>query len=78
MFNLCFKFQNSFSSTIGYELFDSKIATSPYKEIVRLLFKSDLTTDILTYKPDVLIATHFFGGIVMENDYSCSKSSLFS
>ena len=65
MFNLCFKFQNSFSSTIGYELFDSKIATSPYKEIVRLLFKSDLTTDILTYKPDVLIATHFFGGIVM-------------
>ena len=65
MFNLCFKFQNSFSSTIGYELFDSKIATSPYKEIVRLLFKSDLTTDILAYKPDVLIATHFFGGIVM-------------
>ena len=65
MFNLNFKFQSSIPSTIGYELCDNQIATAPYKEIVKILFKSDFTKDILEYNPDILISTHFFGGILM-------------
>ena len=65
MFNLNFKFQSSIPSAIGYELLDNQIATAPYKEIVKILFKSDLTKDILDYNPDILISTHFFGGILM-------------
>ncbi len=65
MFNLNFKFQNSFSSTIGYEITDNKLVTAPYKEISRILFKTDLATEIINFNPDVLIATHFFGSIMM-------------
>ena len=65
MFNLNFKFQNSFPSTIGYEITDNKLATAPYKEISRILFKTDLATEIVNYHPDILISTHFFGSIMM-------------
>lgn len=64
-FNLNFKFQNEIASTVGYEISDSKIVTAPYKEITKVLFKSDLKKDILDFKPDILISSHFFGGIVM-------------
>ena len=65
MFNLSFKFQNSFSSTIGYEISDNKLITAPYKEITKILLKSKLKDDILKFNPDVLISTHFFGSITM-------------
>lgn len=65
IFNLNFKFQNDILSTLGYELFDNKVITAPYKEYVKCLFKSEITTDISAYNPDFLISTHFFGGILM-------------
>ena len=65
IFNLNFKFQNDILSTLGYELFDNKVITAPYKEYVKCLFKSKVKTDILDYNPNILISTHFFGGILM-------------
>ena len=65
IFNLNFKFQNSFSSTIGYEMSDNKLVTAPYKKIVKSLLKSDIQKEILAYNPDVMIATHWMGSIIM-------------
>ena len=65
IFNLNFKFQNSFSQTIGYEISDNKIVTAPYKEITRAFLKSKLANVILEFNPDVMISTHFFGSIMM-------------
>ena len=65
IFNLNFKFQNSFSQTIGYEISDNKIVTAPYKEITRSLLKSKLKDEILKFNPDIMISTHFFGSILM-------------
>ena len=65
IFNLNFKFNNSFSSTIGYEISDNKIITAPYKEITKAFLKSKLKTEILKFNPDVMISTHFLGSILM-------------
>ncbi len=65
MFNLNFKFQNNFSSTIGYEISDNKVVTAPYKEVASILFKTKLKEDILEFNPDILISTHFLGSIIM-------------
>ena len=65
MFNLNFKFQNSISSTIGYEISDNKFVTAPYKEITKLLLKSKIKNEILEFNPDILISTHYLGSIVM-------------
>lgn len=65
IFNLNFKYQLSVPTTIGYEIFDNKVLTAPYKEITKALFKSDLKKDILEFNPDFMISTHFFGSIVM-------------
>ena len=58
-------FTNGVLFSLTYELFDNKIAATPYKELVKLLFKSNLKKDILEYNPDILISTHFFGGILV-------------
>ena len=65
MFNLNFKFNNSLSSTIGYEISDNKLVTAPYKEITRTFLKSKLKSEILNFNPDVMISTHFLGSILM-------------
>ena len=65
MFHLNFKFQNSISSTIGYEISDNKFVTAPYKEITKLLLKSKIKDEILEFNPDILISTHYLGSIVM-------------
>ena len=64
-FNLNFKFQNELAFTIGYEISDTKLITSTYKEITNLFFKSELKKDILEFNPDILISSHFFGSITM-------------
>ena len=65
LFNLSFKHQNSLMNTIGYEISDNKIVTSPYKQITNVCVKKEIKQDFLEYNPDILIATHFFGGIIM-------------
>ena len=65
IFNLNFKFQNSLSSTIGYEISDNKIVTAPYKEITKAFLKSKLKDEILKFNPDIMISTHFLGSIAM-------------
>lgn len=62
--NMLFKMNNIFF-TFTYELFDSKVTMSIYKEIVKVLFKSDLKKEIVEFNPDFLISTHFFGGTLM-------------
>lgn len=65
IYNLNFKYKSSLPYTISYEITDNKIITAPYKEMVKLLFKSQLTDVILDYQPDILISTHFFGSILL-------------
>ena len=65
LFNLNFKFNNSLSFTIGYEISDNKVVTAPYKEITKAFLKSELVSVILDFNPDVMISTHFFGSILM-------------
>lgn len=65
IFNLSFKFQSSVSNTIGYEISDNKLLTSPYKEITKIFLKSQLKDEILEFKPDVIISSHFLGSILM-------------
>lgn len=65
LFNMIFKFQFSLPATIGYELSDNKIVTAPYKIYTKACLNKQLQKDFLEYNPDLLIATHFFGGIMM-------------
>ena len=65
LFNMIFKFQFSLPATIGYELSDNKIVTAPYKIYTKACLNKKLQKDFLEYNPDLLIATHFFGGIMM-------------
>ena len=65
IFNLNFKIPSSIPSSIGYELANNKVASAPYKEVTKLLFKSKLKDDILEYNPDILISSHFFASILM-------------
>lgn len=65
LFNMIFKFQCSLPNTIGYELSDNKIVTAPYKIYTKACLNKQLQKDFLEYNPDLLIATHFFGGIMM-------------
>ncbi|MBR3661061.1 MAG: glycosyltransferase [Bacilli bacterium] len=65
IFNLNFKFNNSFSNTIGYEISDNKIITAPYKELTKAFLKSKLKDEILKFNPDIMISTHFLGSILM-------------
>lgn len=65
LFNISFKTQVSLPATIGYELGDNKIVTAPYKIYTKACLNKKLQKDFLEYNPDILIATHFFGGIMM-------------
>lgn len=65
IFNLNFKYQNSLFSTFTYELGNSKLVALFFKRITKMLFQSHLKNDILTYEPDIFIATHFYGSIIM-------------
>ena len=49
-----------------YEIFDFKATTIPYKTITKAIFKNkQLKEDIISYDPDLLISTHFFGNIIL-------------
>lgn len=65
LFNLNFKFNNSLSSTLGYEISDNKLVTAPYKEITKAFLKNKLKNEILKFNPDIMISTHFLGSILM-------------
>lgn len=56
---------NKIFASFFYKIFNNKVAVAPYKEIIKILFKSDLTEEILNYNPDYIISTHFFGSILM-------------
>lgn len=66
-------FENNFKSnkghvifTLFYEFFDNKATTLPYKLIAKSVFKNKkLKEDIVSFNPDLLISTHFFGNIMM-------------
>lgn len=52
--------------SIIYELFNSKTTTIPYKPITKSIFKNKkLKEDIISFKPDLLISTHFFCNIIL-------------
>ena len=52
--------------TFFYELFDFKSTTLPYKFITQAIFKNKkLKDDIVSFNPDLLISSHFFGNIMM-------------
>ena len=57
---------SSFLFSIIYTIFDSKTATIPYKQITKSIFNNKkLTDEIISFNPDLLISTHFFGNITV-------------
>ena len=57
---------SSIMFSIIYEIMDSKTTTMPYKQITTSIFKNKhLKEDIISFQPDLLISTHFFGNIVV-------------
>lgn len=62
-----FKFRTSSAIfSIIYELFDFKSTTLPYKPVIKSVFKNkQLEKDIVSYNPDLLVSTHFFGNIML-------------
>ena len=52
--------------SIIYEVFNTKATTMPYKPVTKSIFKNKkLKEDIISFKPDLLISTHFFGNIIL-------------
>ena len=52
--------------SIIYEIMDYKATTIPYKQVTKSVFKNKkLKEDIISFGPDLLISTHFFGNIVV-------------
>lgn len=52
--------------SLVYEIFDFKATTLPYKTVTKAIFKNKkLKEDIITFDPDLLISTHFFGHIIV-------------
>ncbi len=66
-FETNFKSQGGhFVFTLFYELFDYKTTTLPYKYIAKAIFKNEkLKEEIVSFNPDLLISSHFFGNIMM-------------
>ena len=62
-----FKYKtSSIIFTLIYEIMDSRATTMPYKQITKSIFKNKrLKEDIINFKPDLLISTHFFGNIIV-------------
>lgn len=49
-----------------YELFDFKTTTLGYKYVVKSIFKNKkMQREIVSFNPDLLISTHFFGNIIL-------------
>ena len=62
-----FKFRTSSAIfSVLYELFDFKTTTLPYKVATKAIFKNKaLQEEIISFNPDLLISTHFFGNITL-------------
>ena len=62
-----FKFRTSSAIfSVLYELFDFKTTTLPYKAATKAIFKNKaLQEEIISFNPDLLISTHFFGNITL-------------
>ena len=77
-----FKYKSSsIVFSILYELFDSKTTTMPYKTITKSVFHNKkLKSEIISYNPDLLISTHFFGNIIvgMLNKKKLTNSKIIS
>lgn len=66
-------FERNFKSKISsmffsiiYTIFDCKTTTLPYKQITKSVFNNKKLTDaIISYNPDLLISSHFFGNIIL-------------
>ena len=67
--------------SIIYELFDFKTTTLPYKSVTKSIFKNKkLKEEIVSFNPDLLISTHFFGNIIlgMLNDKGFTNTKIIS
>ena len=52
--------------SIIYEIMDYKATTIPYRQVTKSVFKNKkLKEDIISFNPDLLISTHFFGNIIV-------------
>ena len=62
-----FKYRtSSIIFSLIYEILDYKATTIPYKQVTKSVFKNKkLKEDIISFKPDLLISTHFFGNIIV-------------
>lgn len=62
-----FKYRTSSAIfSVIYELFDFKTTTLPYKSVTKSIFKNKkLQEEIVSFNPDLLISTHFFGNIIL-------------
>lgn len=57
---------SSFFFSIIYAIFDNKTTTIPYKQITKAVFNNKkLSEDIVSFNPDLLISSHFFGNIIV-------------
>ena len=82
MFEQNFKHRTSSAVfSIIYELFDFKTTTLPYKSVTKSIFKNKkLKEEIVSFNPDLLISTHFFGNIIlgMLNDKGFTNTKIIS
>ena len=72
---------NSIIFSIIYEIFDTKVATLPYKPITKSIFKNKkLHQEIIDFNPDLVISSHFFGNIVVSslNDKGLTNAKMIS
>ena len=62
-----FKYRSSSAIfSVIYEIFDFKTTTLPYKAVIKSVFNNKkLEEEIVSYNPDLLISTHFFGNIML-------------
>ena len=67
--------------SIIYEIMDYKTTTIPYRQVTKSVFKNKkLKQEIISFNPDLLISTHFFGNIVvgMLNKKKLTNSKIIS
>ena len=65
VFEQNFKHRSSLVFTTLYKIFDRKSTTVGYKSVTRALFHNKkLKEDIVSYNPDLIIASHFFGATI--------------
>lgn len=65
LFDLNIKYSCSFLFTCLYKTFDHKVTTIPYEKVVKSLFiENKLKSALNDIKPDLIIATHFFGATI--------------